>query len=334
MATIVGLPSDLPSYHPPLYDAIHMYRKVSRSDSMVVSETSSLSYSTRDSFATLGSDSSLSRSDSVDSSKSLDSIDSAPPPYTPALMKAGSVRLKSEFDTPFTRTSYRQWRSVKMEVNNTQLKLSYSSMGGMVTHNHVYSLQFAEVGLASDYTKKLHTIRLRVESKQLLVSFQSCEEMQSWLVALLMAISLALPLELRQLPEEVKRTRNRHRDRERRRQRHIARQQAERTHHQQRQIDQQQQRNFQPRHVKSITRVQQPAVDVVPAQAREDTTAVKWDPRHRQSRFNEKDFPHLTLNSPWEGKCVLYRGEWAMVRGHQVIFVATDEVAVSARSRR
>lgn len=312
---------------------------------------------------------SLVRSPTGSSDSTVDLADDLPPPYTPALHREGVAHLKPELDCPFMRSGSRSWKFCSIEVSNTQLRLSYASLGGFISHECTYSLQFAEVGLASDYTKREHTIRLRVEGKQFLFAFGSLEQMQSMLIALMMAISLALPLELRQLPEEIKRTRNQHRDRERRRERRraqqIARYEQDRYHQN---MSSRQRSNTSnstnstnststtnSNHADPLTEISHNGLDspsrarssqgesahssrytdgdiaVVPRSSLEDTSAIseesllietgKWDPRRRRSRFSEKDYPHLLLNAPWEGKSFLFEGKWAMIVDRKIILM-------------
>lgn len=309
---------------------------------------------------------SLVRSSSGSSESSSDIEDDLPPPYTPALHRSGIAYLKPELEGPYVRSNARSWKSCSVEVSNTQLRLSYNTLG-VISHTYVYSLQFAEVGLASDYTKKEHAIRLRVEGRQLLFAFESLTCMQSMLVALMMGISLALPLELRQLPEEVKRTRNQFRDRERRHQRRraqeIARYEQQRYHQQMSSRQRSNSSNFTNSHNHTNSTDSDPLneisrgridsqnvrptqgvpslsnryidgdITVVPKSLDESNIAkdsgplvigtdiTKWVPRRRRSRFSEKDYPHLLLNTSWEGKSLLYDGKWATVRNHKIVLM-------------
>lgn len=63
-----------------------------------------------------------------------------------------------------------------------------------------YTLQYAEVGPAVDYTKRSYVLRLRPEAEQFLLQARSQEDHISWINSLQMGIDLALPLEERDLP--------------------------------------------------------------------------------------------------------------------------------------
>ena len=64
-----------------------------------------------------------------------------------------------------------------------------------------YSLQFAQFGVATDYTKKLLVLRLRCESQQFLINFTQVDDMIEWSVFLSMGIFVALDIELREYPD-------------------------------------------------------------------------------------------------------------------------------------
>ena len=64
-----------------------------------------------------------------------------------------------------------------------------------------YSLQFAQFGVATDYTKKLLVLRLRCESEQFLINFTQVDDMIEWSVFLSMGIFVALDIELREYPD-------------------------------------------------------------------------------------------------------------------------------------
>lgn len=63
-----------------------------------------------------------------------------------------------------------------------------------------YTLQYAEVGYASDYTKRLHVLRVRPEGEQILLQANSQQDHILWTNTVQMGIDLALPLEERALP--------------------------------------------------------------------------------------------------------------------------------------
>lgn len=64
-----------------------------------------------------------------------------------------------------------------------------------------YTLQYAEVGTAVDYTKRQHISRVRAEVEQFLLEASSPQDHISWVNSLQTGIDLALPLEERDLPK-------------------------------------------------------------------------------------------------------------------------------------
>ncbi|KAK9457397.1 hypothetical protein V1511DRAFT_455323 [Dipodascopsis uninucleata] len=63
-----------------------------------------------------------------------------------------------------------------------------------------YTLQYAQIGLATDYKKKLYVLRVRAEGQQFLLSCSNARECVEWTAALQAACDLALPLEDRVIP--------------------------------------------------------------------------------------------------------------------------------------
>lgn len=134
------------------------------------------------------------------------------PGYTPSIFKQGLLIRKQELNSPFLPSPQRHWHAVHVELNNTQLNVFAA-----LKYNHIeehkkskyaigkllrsYTLQYADVGVANDYTKKPYVIRLRVESEQFLLECSSQEDCIVWINVLQMAIDLALPLEERKLPK-------------------------------------------------------------------------------------------------------------------------------------
>ncbi|KAH7097777.1 hypothetical protein BKA62DRAFT_661524 [Auriculariales sp. MPI-PUGE-AT-0066] len=64
----------------------------------------------------------------------------------------------------------------------------------------VYSMQRAESGLGSDYTKRAHVVRVRAEGEQFLLQLNSVEEVVAWVEGFQAAASVALDLDERPMP--------------------------------------------------------------------------------------------------------------------------------------
>lgn len=80
-----------------------------------------------------------------------------------------------------------------------------------------FTLQFAKFGIPIDYDKKTFVLRLRCESEQFLINFTHVDDMIDWTTYLSIGISVALDLELRDLPDYRIVPRRRSRRRRRRR---------------------------------------------------------------------------------------------------------------------
>lgn len=64
-----------------------------------------------------------------------------------------------------------------------------------------YSLQHCRIGLASDYKKRNNVLRLRVESEQFLLAFQTTKDLIDWNLAINLAKDISLDLHDRELPK-------------------------------------------------------------------------------------------------------------------------------------
>ncbi|RLV95178.1 PH domain-containing protein [Spathaspora sp. JA1] len=64
-----------------------------------------------------------------------------------------------------------------------------------------YSLQYAKVGLATDYTKKENVLRMRAESEQFLVEFDNPQALLDWNLSLNVGMGVSLDIEQRSAPK-------------------------------------------------------------------------------------------------------------------------------------
>ncbi|KAK0554430.1 hypothetical protein OC845_000691 [Tilletia horrida] len=81
---------------------------------------------------------------------------------------------------------------------------------GLVRH---YSLQRAESGLAADYLKRKHVVRVRADGEQFLLQTTSDRSVVDWIEALQAATNVALDLEVRPMPKFITLPRRRRRRR-------------------------------------------------------------------------------------------------------------------------
>ncbi|RPA71990.1 PH domain-like protein [Ascobolus immersus RN42] len=144
------------------------------------------------------------------------------PPYTKSIYKQTTLSYKPELSSPFDRALKRNWRSVFVILNGTALYIHKNkSMGlfspvvfaeqgnldeeaslGFKAGSLIakYTLQGAEVGMATDYEKRHFVIRLRAETEQFLISFRKLEHMIEWIESISAAIDLSPSLDERSLP--------------------------------------------------------------------------------------------------------------------------------------
>ncbi|BEJ13598.1 hypothetical protein CspHIS471_0307720 [Cutaneotrichosporon sp. HIS471] len=65
---------------------------------------------------------------------------------------------------------------------------------------HVYSMQGAESGLAADYKKRLHCVRLRVQGQQFMLQTDTARQCVQWIEAFQAAANVSLDLDTRPMP--------------------------------------------------------------------------------------------------------------------------------------
>ncbi|KAF1958648.1 hypothetical protein CC80DRAFT_16342 [Byssothecium circinans] len=177
-----------------------------------------------------------------------------PPPYTCTVELEGVMGMKSELTCVFLLERNRNWNDVYVILRGTQLNIHRVKIPGILSKNRkplpgrlikTYSLQHAEVGVASDFKKghltpkspfahlipvasraklfetdphlfeppREHVLRLRLEADQFLLCANSQEEMLSWSENLCAGIDISPPLEdrceprYRSLPRRSRRQR-------------------------------------------------------------------------------------------------------------------------------
>ncbi|KAI9019469.1 hypothetical protein CLU79DRAFT_758952 [Phycomyces nitens] len=145
------------------------------------------------------------------------------PPYKCTVYKIGYVNIKFEKDSPSTKSRWRLWRNLYVELWGTALRiyrsepsdsasgLRLSRLPVLVPWNRynstpllTLSLAGAEASRALDYTKKPNVLRLTVSNgPQLLFKQDTTIEMISWIEHLQAAINISLDLEHRPMPKFV-----------------------------------------------------------------------------------------------------------------------------------
>ncbi|KAH3665495.1 hypothetical protein OGAPHI_003681 [Ogataea philodendri] len=174
------------------------------------------------------------------------------PGYIPTVYKVSALSRKLEWISPYELAPQRQWKPVVVELNSTQLnfynrdvvprpngdwssgdatlyKSRLSTAQDLRDRDHFghigllnpanlarsYSLQYAKVGIAIDYKKKKHILRVRAETEQFLLEFPTVESMIEWYCCLNLGIDNSLDLNRREMPKyrTVPRRRRRYRGR-------------------------------------------------------------------------------------------------------------------------
>lgn len=81
---------------------------------------------------------------------------------------------------------------------------------------HEYTLQGAESGLAADYKKRLHCVRIRTEGQQFMLQTETARQCVQWIEAFQAASNVALDLDVRPMPVQQTLPRRRRRPGQRR----------------------------------------------------------------------------------------------------------------------
>ncbi|KAF2034542.1 hypothetical protein EK21DRAFT_56534 [Setomelanomma holmii] len=164
-----------------------------------------------------------------------------PPQYECTVELSGVLGVRQELSSPFQVAGNREWCDAVVVLQGTQLSVYRVKNPGLLSKNRSptagrlirsYTLQHAEVGIASDFKKtalipkspfahlvpasarpklyetdphlfepvREHVIRLRLETEQLLICAPSQDSMLSWIESLCAAVDISSPLEDRSEP--------------------------------------------------------------------------------------------------------------------------------------
>lgn len=167
--------------------------------------------------------------------------DVLPPPYTCTVEIGGVLGVRHELLSPFHVSGQRDWTDCYVVLRGTQLNIHRAKQPGLWSKNRQatagrlissYTLQHAEVGIASDFKKtplvpkspfahlvpassryklyetdpqlfepvREHAIRIRVETEQLLLCAPTQQIMLDWIEAFCAAIDISAPIEDRSEP--------------------------------------------------------------------------------------------------------------------------------------
>ncbi|KAH7078627.1 hypothetical protein FB567DRAFT_450867 [Paraphoma chrysanthemicola] len=164
-----------------------------------------------------------------------------PPSYECTVELSGVLGVRQELSSPFQVAGNREWYDVFVVLQGTQLSICRVKQPGLLSKNRkpspgrlirTYTLQHAEIGVASDFKKtaltpkspfahlvpasarpklyetdphlfepvREHVIRLRLETEQFLLCAPSQDSMLSWIESLCAAIDISSPLDDRSEP--------------------------------------------------------------------------------------------------------------------------------------
>lgn len=167
--------------------------------------------------------------------------DVLPPAYSCTVEIEGVLGVRHELLSPFHVSGQRDWSDCYVVLRGTQLSIHRAKQPGLWSKSRQptagrlissYTLQHAEVGIASDFKKtalipkspfahlvpasarhklyesdphlfepvREHAIRLRVETEQLLLCAPTQEAMLDWIEAFCAAIDISSPIEARSEP--------------------------------------------------------------------------------------------------------------------------------------
>jgi hypothetical protein len=167
--------------------------------------------------------------------------DVLPPPYSCTVEIGGVLGVRHELLSPFHVSGQRDWSDCYVILRGTQLNIHRAKQPGLWSKSRQptagrlissYTLQHAEVGIASDFKRtpiipkspfahlvpasarhklyetdphlfepvREHAIRIRVETEQLLLCAPSQESMLNWVEAFCAAIDISSPIEDRSEP--------------------------------------------------------------------------------------------------------------------------------------
>lgn len=122
------------------------------------------------------------------------------PPYSTSLNGIAHFLLKPELVDPVTAWPHRRWYRVTLELQGTQIFISQQQLCGQLFCCRPLSLQGAQVGLATDYRKRLFVVRVRAEGFQFLLAAATLTAAISWVDKLDAAIAVSTDLDERREP--------------------------------------------------------------------------------------------------------------------------------------
>ncbi|KAK3940381.1 hypothetical protein QBC46DRAFT_261123 [Diplogelasinospora grovesii] len=147
------------------------------------------------------------------------------PPYKCGVNVEGVFMRKMEIEETIKRAEYRTWQQVYVELHGTALNIYQvkKERGWWSSAKHhsgpdispdnppwikkgqlekSYSLLHADAGIAADYRKRRHVIRMRCETDQFLISCVELGTFVKWLESIFAAIDVAPAIDERDFPRD------------------------------------------------------------------------------------------------------------------------------------
>lgn len=119
------------------------------------------------------------------------------PAYECTVSRVATLRVKREMELPYVKSKRRNWRKLSVRVWGTCIQ-AYNGSKPVWS----YSTQDAEVGLATDYTKHRHVVRVRIkQGPQFLLRPRSAEDAVLWIDAFQASTNLCPDLDSRVMPQ-------------------------------------------------------------------------------------------------------------------------------------
>lgn len=127
------------------------------------------------------------------------------PSYSSSIDFRGRLLCKRELEKPDVQAFGRRWYCAETELRGTTLILDIalgiaSAHKSSPGHVRSYTLQLADVGLATDYKQRSNAFRVRVEGEQLLFLAPKADTAVEWVERLLTAIAISEPIEQQRMP--------------------------------------------------------------------------------------------------------------------------------------
>ncbi|KAI7899341.1 uncharacterized protein BX663DRAFT_521372 [Cokeromyces recurvatus] len=126
------------------------------------------------------------------------------PEYSCSVDKMTYMHVKCEFSKPNIRSKNRSWKDYYILVYGTQIMAYYRNPRKKKNAVPVwkYTMQGAEVSVASDYTKFRHVIRLKIEDgPQFLFTMLTETEKNEWINIIESSIHISSDLDMRKMPQ-------------------------------------------------------------------------------------------------------------------------------------